>query len=138
MTWKDWQAFGSFLGQDSTLLGIGIFLTLIVVVGWLMASRAEATPNADQLAELHHFVREHFALHVARGLAANGETNGAISKDRAWRKVFQQHLGLHNELYAIRRDLAMKVYDEDIDAAVSRQLAALREARPQPSSVAVS
>ena len=41
-----------------------------------------------------------------------------------------QHLRLHNELYAYRKDVALQVFEQDIDAAVTTELAALRDARP--------
>jgi hypothetical protein len=117
------------ISSDGTLLGIGIFLTVIVGIAWVMSNRAEATPNTDQLAEMRHYVNNHFAQYVARGLAAEGTSTVAVSQDRAWRRVYLQHLKLHNELYAFRKDVALRVFDEDIDAAVTRELAALRNAR---------
>ena len=93
-----------------------------------MSNRAEATPNADQRAELRHFVNDHFAKYVARGLAAKGVGTVAISKDKAWRKVYLQHLRLHNELYAFRKDVAMRIFEAEIDAAVARELEAARQA----------
>jgi type IV secretory pathway VirB2 component (pilin) len=115
----DWKAIGQTLSSESTLLGIGVALSIIVMVAWYFSNRAEATPNEEQLAEIRHFVNEHFARYVARGLAAEGVATVAVSKDPAWRKV-------HNELYAFRTDIALQVFDQDIDAAVRRQLAAAR------------
>jgi hypothetical protein len=87
---------------------------------------------------MRHFVDNHFARYVARGLAADGSTTGSISNDRAWRKVYLQHLHLHNELYAFRKDVALEVFDQQIDAAVSREVAAIRaagaNAHPAPTS----
>jgi type IV secretory pathway VirB2 component (pilin) len=122
----DWKAIGQTLSSESTLLGIGVALSIIVMVAWYFSNRAEATPNEEQLAEIRHFVNEHFARYVARGLAAEGVATVAVSKDPAWRKVYVQHLKLHNELYAFRTDIALQVFDQDIDAAVRRQLAAAR------------
>ena len=122
----DFRAIGSMIGSDSSLLGIGLFLSVIVGVAWVFSNRAEATPNADQLAEMHHFVNTHFARYVARGLAAEGASTAAVSQDRAWRRVYLQHLRLHNELYAVRKDIALRVFEQDIDAAVTRELAAIR------------
>jgi hypothetical protein len=93
-----------------------------------MSNRAEATPNEDQLTEMRHFVNDHFAKYVARGLAAEGAGNVTVSQDRAWRKVYLPHLRLHNELYAFRRDIALRIFAEDIDAAVRRELGAIRAA----------
>ena len=50
------------------------------------------------------------------------------SHDRAWRKVYLQHLRLHNELYSFRKDVALALFDTYIDAAVQRELDALRAA----------
>jgi hypothetical protein len=87
------------LTSDLTLLIIGIVLSILAIVAWSMSNRAEATPNEDQVAEMHHFVNDHFAKYVARGLAAEGVGPVAISQDPAWRKVYLQHLRLHNELH---------------------------------------
>jgi hypothetical protein len=114
------------VSNDATLLGIGVFLTIIVGIAWVFSNRAEATPNVDQMAEMRHFVNTHFARYVARGLAADGSSTVSVSQDRAWRRVYLQHLRLHNELYAVRRDVALRVFDEGIDTAVSRELAAIR------------
>jgi hypothetical protein len=91
-----------------------------------MSNRAEATPNEDQFLEMRHFVNDHFAKYVARGLAAEGVGATKISQDAAWRKVYLQHLRLHNELYAFRKDIALRLFVADIDEAVRRELAALR------------
>ena len=61
-------------------------------------------------------------------MAAEGASEVTISKDRAWRKVYLQHLRLHNELYVFRQDIALKIFDEDIDSAVRRELDASRAA----------
>jgi hypothetical protein len=88
---------------------------------------------------MRHFVNDHFAKYVARGLAAEGATSVVISRDSAWRKVYLQHLRLHNELYAFRTDVAMQVFEQDVDTAVSRELAAIRAAGQQPNpAVSVS
>jgi ribulose kinase len=130
---------GNKVSSDAVLLGIGLFLTLIVAIAWVYSNRAEATPNPDQLAEMHQYVNTHFARYVARGLAAEGTNTVAISQDRAWRKVYLQHLHLHNELYSYRTDVAIRVFESDIDAAVTRELAAMRAAGATPSAaVAVS
>lgn len=125
----DFRSIGSMMSSDATLLGIGVFLTIIVGIAWVFSNRAEATPNVDQLAEMRHFVNNHFAQYVARGLAAEGASAVTVSQDRAWRKVYLQHLKLHNELYSFRKDVALQVFTQDIDAAVTRELAALRNAR---------
>ncbi len=75
---------------------------------------------------MSHFVNGHFAKYVARGLAAEGVGPVAVSRDPVWRKVYLQHLRLHNELYSFRRDVALAVFDSNIDAAVSRELDAAR------------
>jgi hypothetical protein len=87
------------LTGDVTLLSIGIVLAVLAVVAWSLSNRAEATPNEDQVAEMHRFVNDHFAKYVARGLVAEGVSAVSISKDPAWRNVYLQHLRLHNELH---------------------------------------
>src|SRR5689334_8244193 len=126
--WASLKPIGTFLSSETSLITIGIVLSIAVIIAWKMSNRAEATPNDDQLIELRHFVNDHFAKYVARGLAAEGAGNVSVSHDRAWRKVYLQHLRLHNELYAFRRDIALKIFDEDIDKAVARELDAIRAA----------
>jgi hypothetical protein len=116
------------LTSDMTLVTIGVMLSILAIVAWVMSNRAEATPNEDQLAEMRHFVNDHFAKYVAHGLVAEGVGPVAISQDRSWRKVYLQHLRLHNELYAFRKDIALRLFEADIDAAVRRELDALRAA----------
>ena len=123
-----WASFRPMLTSDLTLVTIGIVLSILAIVAWVMSNRAEATPNADQLAEMRQFVTDHFAKYVARGLAAEGVGPVAISQDRAWRKVYLQHLRLHNELYAFRKDIALRLFTAEIDAAVRRELEALQAA----------
>ena len=94
-----WTRIRDAIGSDLTLLTIGIVLSLLVIGAWSLSNRAEATPNEDQVTEMHHFVNGHFAKYVARGLAAEGMGSVAISQDPAWRKVYLQHLRLHNELH---------------------------------------
>lgn len=134
----DIKAIWAVLNTDATLLVIGLILTIIVGIAWYYSNRSEATPNVDQLAEMRHFVDTHFAMYVARGLAAEGSSNGNISQDRAWRRVYLQHLSLHNELYAFRKDVALKVYEANIDAAVTRELAALRAAGANTNAAVAS
>ena len=98
-----------------------------------MANRAEATPNEEQLGEMRNFVNDHFAKYVAQGLAAEGTGPVTISKNSAWRMAYLQHLRLHNELYAFRKDIALRVYEENIDAAVRRELQALQAAGQEPN-----
>src|SRR6185436_18716683 len=102
--------------------------SIAAIIAWKMSNRAEATPNEDQLTEMRHFVNDHFAKYVARGLAAEGVGQVAVSQDGAWRKVYIQHLRLHNELYAFRRDIALKIFAEEIDGAVACELDAARAA----------
>lgn len=127
-----WATIRNTLTSDTTLVSIGVVLTLLSVFGWVMANRAEATPNDEQLAELRRFVSGQFAEYVARGLAAEGVGPVAISKDSAWRKLYLQHLRLHNELYAYRKDIALRTFEEEIDAAVRRKLQELQAAGQQP------
>jgi hypothetical protein len=122
------KSIGSFLSSDATLLGIGIGLSIVILIAWKMSNRAEATPNVEQLTEMRHFVNDHFAKYVARGLAAEGASSVVISQDSGWRKVYLQHLRLHNELYSFRSDVALDVFRQDIDAAVRRELEAIRAA----------
>lgn len=124
--WASLRPIGQFLSSETTLVTIGILLSIAVIIAWKMSNRAEATPNEDQLAEMRHFVTDHFAKYVARGLAVEGVGQVAVSQDRAWRKVYLQHLRLHNELYAFRRDVALKIFAEEIDGAVRRELEVVR------------
>ena len=94
-----WATIRSALTSDLTLLVIGIILSILAIIAWSMSNRAEATPNEDQIGEMHHFVNDHFAKYVARGLAAEGVGPVAVSQDPAWRKVYLQHVRLHNELH---------------------------------------
>jgi len=126
--WATLRPIGQFLASDTSLITIGIVLSIAAIIAWVMSNRAEATPNEDQLVEMRRFVSDHFAKYVARGLAVEGVGAVAISRDEAWRKVYLQHLRLHNELYAFRRDIALKIFDEEIDAAVQRELEAARAA----------
>ena len=123
-----WGTVRPMLTSDMTLVTIGVILSILAIVAWVMSNRAEATPNEDQLAEMRHFVNDHFAKYVAHGLVAEGVGPVAISQDRSWRKVYLQHLRLHNELYAFRKDIALRLFESDIDAAVRRELDALRAA----------
>jgi hypothetical protein len=136
--WATLRPIGQFLSSETTLVTIGIILSIAAVIAWKMSNRAEATPNEDQLAEMRHFVNDHFARYVARGLAVEGVGEVAVSQDRAWQKVYLQHLRLHNELYAFRRDVALKIFTEEIDGAVRREMEAVRAAgvRPNPAVVA--
>jgi hypothetical protein len=121
-----WASVRPMLTSDLTLVTIGVVLSILAVIAWIMSNRAEATPNEDQLLEMRHFVNDHFAKYVARGLAAEGVGATMISQDDAWRKVYLQHLRLHNELYAFRKDIALRLFVADIDEAVKRELAALQ------------
>jgi hypothetical protein len=94
-----WARIRDSLTSDLTLLTIGIVLSILAIIAWSMSNRAEATPNEDQVAEMHRFVNDHFAKYVARGLAAEGVGPVTVSKDPAWRNVYLQHLRLHNELH---------------------------------------
>ena len=100
------------------------------IIAWKMSNRAEATPNEDQIDRDAPFRHRPFARYVAHGLAAEGVGAVTISQDPAWRKVYLQHLRLHNELYSFRRDVALKIFDAEIDAAVQRKLDEARGARP--------
>jgi hypothetical protein len=114
--------------SDGQLSGIGIILVVIGCTAWYLSNRAEATPNPDQLDEMRQFVTGHFASYVARGLAAEGAApeQVVISRDAAWRKIYLQHLKLHNELYAFRRSVALEVFDAHVDEAVRREIVAVR------------
>jgi hypothetical protein len=122
----NWFAFNT----DGQLSAIGLILSAIVAVAWYLSNRAEATPNLDQLEEMRHFVTGHFANYVARGLAAEGAhpNQVSIAKDPAWRKIFVQHLKLHNELYSFRTQIALDVYETYVDDAVRGYLAAAQQA----------
>src|SRR3954451_6333836 len=120
--WASLRPIGSALASDTSLVVIGIVLAIAAIIAWKMSNRAEATPNEDQMTEMRYFVTDHFARYVAHGLAAEGVGAVKISQDPAWRKVYIQHLRLHNELYSFRRDVALKIFDAEIDAAVQRKL----------------
>ena len=126
------------LTSDGFLVIVGIVLSLVTVIAWIMSNRAEATPNEDQLLEMRHFVNDHFAKYVARGLATEGVGPVAISQDSAWRKVYFQHLRLHNELYAFRKDIALRLFVAEIDDAVRREVEALRAAGLQANPAIAS
>lgn len=128
---------GTRLTTDGLLSIIGVVLTIVVVVAWILSNRAEATPNPDQLEEMRHFVREQFAAYVAGGLPAEATDPPSIAQDPAWRKIYIQHLRLHNELYAFRRDVALRVFEQEIDPAVRRQLDALRSAGARPGAAVI-
>jgi hypothetical protein len=113
------------------LLGIGIVLGAIGAAGWYLSNRAEAEPRGDDLVALRRFVEVEFAPFVAQGLAAGGTgagtvANASVANDPAWRKVFAHHLDLHNEFYRLSKRRALAVYTEYIDAAVRRELDALK------------
>ena len=122
--------------SDGQLVGIGIILATISCTAWVLSNRAEATPNLDQLDEMQRFVTGHFASYVARGFVAEGikPEEVAIAHDPAWRRIYLQHLKLHNELYAFRQAIALQVFETYVDDAVRAHLVAMREAgiRPEP------
>lgn len=122
------------LTTDGLLVVTGIVLTIVTAIGWIMANRAEAMPTAEQAQELHHFVTQHFARYVAQGLMTGGAAPASIARDRAWRKIFLQHLRLHNELYGVRRDAALQVYEREIDAGVLAQMQQLRTDAAGPAA----
>ncbi len=130
-----WGALNTTNGQ---LTVIGLILTAICVVAWRRSNRAEATPNAEQIAQIRHFVTGHFARYVARGLAAEGVDPAAVevANDRAWQHVFIQHLRLNSELYAYRTEVAVDVFKESVNGAVRRELELMRAADTTGSSVA--
>jgi len=115
---------------DGQLTAIGLVLGTISAIAWNFSNRAEATPNADQLAAMKGFVTGHFASYVARGLAVEGahQDEVAIAHDRAWRKIYLQHLQLYNELYSFRRSIALEVFEKHIDEAVRQNLIAAQSA----------
>jgi hypothetical protein len=118
---------------DGQLSAIGIVLTVVVAIAWRMSNRAEATPTPDQLEEIRRFVTGHFASYIARGLVAEGvpPERVAVARDPAWRKIYLQHLKLHNQLYALRTDVALDVFASSIDDAVRAHLVADQEAGQQ-------
>jgi hypothetical protein len=126
--------------SDGQLSAIGIVLVVIACSAWYLSNRAEATPNLDQLEEMRQFVTGHFASYVARGLVAEGVAPDqvVISRDAAWRKIYLQHLKLHNELYAFRRSVALEVFDLHVDEAVRGQLVDMRAAGMQAEPALVA
>lgn len=135
------QTINWFLfNTDGQLSGIGLILSAIVAVAWYLSNRSEATPNLDQLEEMRHFVTGHFASYVARGLAAEGARPDQVSiaHDPAWRKIYIQHLKLHNELYSFRSKIALDVYETYVDDAVRANLAAAQQAGLHADPVVVA
>jgi hypothetical protein len=123
-----WATIQPMLTSDMTLVTIGVILSILTIIAWKMSNRAEATPNEDQLTEMRRFVTDHFAKYVARGLAAEGHGPVAVAHDPAWRNVYLQHLRLHNELYAFRKDIALRLFAAEIDDAVRHELDVLHAA----------
>ena len=132
-----WGALNTTNGQ---LTVIGLILGAICVVAWLKSNRAEATPNAEQIEQIRHFVEGHFARYVARGLAAEGVDPASVdvASDRAWQQVFIQHLRLNSELYAYRKEVALDVFKESIDGAVRRELELMNAAGTTRSGTTAS
>ncbi|MDP8922781.1 MAG: hypothetical protein M3O34_07885 [Chloroflexota bacterium] len=116
-----WDAISSTNGM---LTIIGLILAAICAVAWRRSNRAEATPNAEQVEQIRHFVTGHFARYVARGLAAEGVDPATVdvANDRAWQQVFIQHLRLNSELCAFLPEVALEVFNESANEAVRREL----------------
>jgi hypothetical protein len=143
---------GPFAGAWVTpaLTALAAVLIVLGLIAWYMSNRAEATPNPEQLAEIGRFVEGDFARYVARGLAASdgaGAGNGGaaaraeaphVASDEAWRRVFLHQLDLHTELSRLSRRIALRVYEERVDAAVRRELAELRGAGPDAPPAATA
>ena len=130
MTWYFWHWVRT-IDVQWLLVGVATVLTVISVVAWVRSNHAEATPNQEELEEMKRFVEEDFASYVARGLARSGSpgdgalTTVSVAHDPAWRRVFVQHIDLHNELGHLSKRTALSIYRAHVDAAVRRQLAAL-------------
>ncbi len=131
------QLWGALNTTNGQLTLIGLILGAICAVAWRRSNRAEATPNAEQIEQIRHFVEGHFARYVARGLAAEGVEPAAVdvANDRAWQHVFIQHLRLNSELYAYRTEVAVGIFRESINDAVRRELAFLKAADADVPSV---
>ena len=130
------QLWGALNTTNGLLSAIGLVLLAICLIAWRRANRAERTPNPEQLDQIRDFVEGHFARYVARGMAAEGVDSGTIdvANDRAWQKVYVQHLRLNSELYAFRTAVALDIFKQSIDEAVRRELAALTAAgAPTPA-----
>ena len=123
-----WNALVNTTNGQLTL--IGLVLAAICTVAWRRSNRAEATPNAEQVEQIRHFVTGHFARYVARGLAAEGVDPATVdvANDRAWQQVFIQHLRLNSELYAYRTQVAVAIFKESINGAVRRELELMKAA----------
>lgn len=130
-----WAALNTTNGQ---LTVIGLILGAICAVAWRRSNRAEATPNTEQVEQIRHFVEGHFARYVARGLATEGVEPARIdvANDRAWQRVFIQHLRLNSELYGYRTEVAVSIFKESIDGAVRRELEVMRAAAPVTTGAA--
>ena len=130
ITWYFWPWVRT-IDVQWLLVGVATLLTVISGVAWVRSNHAEARPNQEELEEMKRFVEEDFAAYVARGLARSGSagdgalTAVSVARDPAWRRVFVQHMDLHNELGHLSKRTALSIYSAHVDAAVRRQLAAL-------------
>ena len=122
------QLWGALNTTNGQLTVIGLILGAICAVAWRRSNRAEATPNAEQVEQIRHFVEGHFARYVARGLASEGldRDSADVANDRAWQHVFIQHLHLNSELYGYRTEVAVDIFKESINGAVRRELGLMR------------
>ena len=124
-----WSWINQYVSLTTLLVGLAVGLSLVSFVGWYLSNRAEATPDAEHLAEMRRFVEEDFARYVASGLPLDGDgATVTVSNDEGWRKLFVHHVRLHNELYRFSTKTALAVYTAHVDDAVRRALAARRAA----------
>ena len=135
------------MNWSAVLTGLSIILAGLSFYAWYRSNRAEARPDAEQREDIRRFVEDDFARYVAHGLVASGHAETAtavegegersrpdggvnVAADEGWRKVFLQQLDLHHDLHRFDRGIALRIYRERIDAAVSRQLAARQGKTP--------
>jgi hypothetical protein len=135
------------MNWSAILGGVGIILAGLSFYAWYRSNQAEARPNAEQREDIRRFVEDDFARYVAHGLVASGDAEAAtaaedegarsrpaggvnVAADEGWRKVFLQQLDVHHELHRFDKGIALSIYRERIDAAVSRVLAAREENTP--------
>ena len=129
-----WNWITQYVSLTTLLVSLAAALALVSFVGWYRSNRAEATPDAEHLAEMRRFVEEDFARYIASGLPLDGDgAPPSVAADPGWRKLFVHHLQLHNELYRFSTKSALALYTAHVDDAVRRALDARRAtvARPE-------
>ena len=142
----DSDPFGG-VNWSALLVGGSSIVIALSFYAWYRSNRAEARPNVEQREDIRRFVEDDFARYVAHGLVVSGDADAAttaddeggharpvagvnVAADDGWRKVFLRQLDLHHELHRFDKGIALSIYRERIDAAVSRELAARQRNTP--------